>query len=70
MRGFDVIQACNPPDTIWLVAWPFRTSSAASSSFDHHDPFAELFAVKFPERRLIHRLTLLFERRSLRALTW
>jgi glycosyltransferase involved in cell wall biosynthesis len=35
--------------------------------FDHHDPFPELFAVKFPRRRLIHKATLLFERMSIRS---
>ncbi|MGQ0675167.1 MAG: glycosyltransferase family 4 protein [Rhodospirillales bacterium] len=66
-RGFDAIQACNPPDTIWLVAWPFRALFARKFVFDHHDPFAELFAVKFPRQKLVHRLTLLFERASIRS---
>jgi glycosyltransferase involved in cell wall biosynthesis len=64
--GFDAIQACNPPDSIWIVAWPFRALFGRKFVFDHHDPFAELFAVKFPRRALLHRLTLLFERRSIR----
>jgi glycosyltransferase involved in cell wall biosynthesis len=66
-RGFDAIQACNPPDTIWMVAWPFRALFGRKFVFDHHDPFAELFAVKFPRRTLIHKLTLLFERLSIRT---
>lgn len=66
-RGFDAIQACNPPDMIWIVAWPFRVFFRRKFVFDHHDPFAELFAVKFPKRTLIHKLTLLFERLSIRS---
>jgi glycosyltransferase involved in cell wall biosynthesis len=66
-RGFDAIQACNPPDTIWLVALPFRVLFGRKFVFDHHDPFAELFAVKFPRRTLIHKVTLLFERASIRT---
>ncbi len=66
-RGFDVIQACNPPDSIWIVAWPFRVLFGRKFVFDHHDPFAELFQVKFPRRQAIHRLTLLFERMSIRS---
>ncbi|MCC6469361.1 MAG: glycosyltransferase family 4 protein [Alphaproteobacteria bacterium] len=65
-RGFDAIQACNPPDSIWIVAWPFRVLFGRKFVFDHHDPFAELFAFKFPHRTLLHRLTLMFERRSIR----
>lgn len=66
-RGFDVIQACNPPDAIWIVAWPFRALFGRKFVFDHHDPFAELFAVKFPRQPAIHKLTLLFERMSIRS---
>lgn len=66
-RGFDVIQACNPPDMIWLVAWPFRMFFRRKFVFDHHDPFAELFAVKFPRQRFIHQITKWFERRSIRS---
>jgi hypothetical protein len=67
-RGFNVMQACSPPDSIWIVAWPFRVLFGRSFVFDHHDPtFAELFAVKFPRRSAIHRMTLLFERISIRS---
>lgn len=65
-RGFDAIQACNPPDSIWIVALPFRLLFRRRFVFDHHDPFAELFAVKFPGRSLLLGLTRLFERRSIR----
>jgi glycosyltransferase involved in cell wall biosynthesis len=63
-RGFDAIQACNPPDMIWMVALPFR-AFGRKFVFDHHDPFAELFQVKFPKLGLIHKITLLFERMSI-----
>ena len=66
-RGFDVMQACNPPNSIWIVAWPFRVLFGCRFVFDHHDPFAEMFAVKFPRRSAIHRMTLLFERISIRS---
>lgn len=64
-RGFDAIQACNPPDMIWMVALPFRALFGRKFVFDHHDPFAELFQVKFPKLGLVHRITLLFERMSI-----
>ena len=66
-RGFDIIQACNPPDTIWLIALPFRKLLGRKFVFDHHDPFPEMFAAKFPRQRLLHRVTLLFERMSIRS---
>jgi glycosyltransferase involved in cell wall biosynthesis len=42
-RGrIDIVQACNPPDTYWLLAWllrPFGTRFV----FDHHDLCPELY---------------------------
>lgn len=35
-RGFDVIQGCNPPDDIFLVALPFKLFGVRYI-FDHHD---------------------------------
>lgn len=35
-RGFHVIQGCNPPDDIFLVALPFRIFGV-KYIFDHHD---------------------------------
>ena len=35
-RGFDIIHACNPPDTIFLVALPFKLFGK-KFLFDHHD---------------------------------
>ncbi|OLT16600.1 glycosyltransferase WbuB [Serinicoccus sp. CUA-874] len=45
-RGFDVIQACNPPDTFWLLAllWKAR---GVRFVFDHHDLNPELFLSRF-----------------------
>ncbi len=65
-RGFDVIQACNPPDTIFLVAWPFKVLFGCKFVFDHHDPGPELAALKFPRHRRLHRLLLGLERLTLR----
>ena len=45
-RGFDVIQACNPPDTYWLLArlWRLR---GVRFVFDQHDLNPELFLSRF-----------------------
>lgn len=69
-RGFDVIQAGNPPDNIFLVALPFKALFGTRFVYDHLDPCPEMFEVKFPSNRLIHRATLLFERLTLRFADW
>jgi len=61
LRGFDVIQACNPPDLLFLVAAPFKLLGK-KFIFDHHDLFPELFEVKFGAGSFLHRMTLRAER--------
>lgn len=65
--GFDVIQACNPPDTIFAIGWIFRLFCKTKFVFDHHDPFADLFAVKFPGKKFMEFLPRMAERYSLRS---
>jgi len=65
-RGFDVIHACNPPDTIFLIGMMFKPLGKRFV-FDHHDLSPELYAVKFGRRDLVYRLLLTLERWSLRA---
>ncbi len=59
-RGFSVIQACNPPDLIFLVAWPFRLMGKRFV-FDQHDVAPELFIAKFGGKGPIFRLLRLCE---------
>jgi len=59
-RGFSVIQACNPPDLIFLVAWPFRVIGRRFV-FDQHDVSPELFATKFGRKGPIFQLLRLCE---------
>ena len=40
--GFDVIQACNPPDLLCLVVWPFKVFGK-KFIFDQHDLTPELY---------------------------
>jgi len=40
--GFDVIQACNPPDLFFLIAWPFKLAGKRFI-FDQHDLSPELY---------------------------
>jgi len=65
-RGFDVIQLCNPPDILFLTALPFRWLDGCRIIFDHHDPFPELFAVKFPSKLWLSRLVGIAERLTFR----
>lgn len=44
--GFDVIQGCNPPDDIYMVARKFK-KYGVRYVFDHHDICPELFEAKF-----------------------
>ena len=55
-RPFDVIQACNPPDTFWLLARLWRTRRV-QFVFDQHDLNPELFLSRFGQPTdLVHRL--------------
>lgn len=45
-RGFDVIQACNPPDTYWALARLWKLAGVRFL-FDHHDLNPELFLSRF-----------------------
>ncbi|MET4637673.1 glycosyltransferase family 4 protein [Mycetocola sp. 2940] len=67
---FDIIQACNPPDTYWLLALLWR-ASRVRFVFDHHDLNPELFISRFGEPRgllklLEYRFLLWLERRTFR----
>lgn len=60
-RGFTVIQACNPPDLIFLVVLPFKLMGKRFV-FDHHDVCPELFEAKFGRKGIVHRVLLWAER--------
>jgi glycosyltransferase involved in cell wall biosynthesis len=60
-RGFDVIHACNPPDTIFLIGRFFRLFGKRFI-FDHHDINPELYEAKFGRRDLWYRLLCRLER--------
>jgi glycosyltransferase involved in cell wall biosynthesis len=45
-RGFDVIHAHNPPDTLFLVAIPFKLLGK-KFVFDHHDLCPELYRSRY-----------------------
>lgn len=47
-EGFDVIQACNPPDTYWALAAPFK-AFGKRFVFDQHDLCPEVYVSRFPQ---------------------
>jgi glycosyltransferase involved in cell wall biosynthesis len=65
-RGLDVIQACNPPDLIFLVGAFFKLFGK-KFVFDHHDLSPELYEAKFGRRGFFHRLLLSLERWTFRT---
>jgi glycosyltransferase involved in cell wall biosynthesis len=60
-HGFDVIQGCNPPDLIFLLALRYRLAGVRYL-FDHHDVCPELFEAKFGKRGMLYRVMLIWER--------
>jgi glycosyltransferase involved in cell wall biosynthesis len=62
-QPFQALQACNPPDTYWLLArwWKRR---GVRFVFDHHDLNPELFRSRFGDPRSLR------ERCEMWALTW
>ncbi|MGH3487541.1 MAG: glycosyltransferase family 4 protein [Actinopolymorphaceae bacterium] len=60
-EGFDVLQACNPPDTYWLLGllWKLRGKSFV---YDQHDLCPEVYEARFGKRGILHRALLLLER--------
>ncbi len=60
-RGFDVIQGCNPPDNIFLVALPFKIFGI-KYIFDHHDANPELYLSKYGKQGGLYKILLGLEK--------
>jgi glycosyltransferase involved in cell wall biosynthesis len=67
-RGFDVIHACNPPETYWTVGLFWRLFGKRFL-FDHHDLSPELYRVKFgvESESVLHRMLLWLEKATFRT---
>jgi glycosyltransferase involved in cell wall biosynthesis len=57
--AFDVLQACNPPDIFWPIAWWVRRRDGSDFVFDHHDLCPELYDSRFPDGSALPRRGLL-----------
>jgi glycosyltransferase involved in cell wall biosynthesis len=63
-RGFTVIQACNPPDLIFLIAAWFKFFHGTKFIFDQHDLGPEMYESKFKRRDFFWALLRIAERLS------
>ena len=64
-RGFNVIQGCNPPDDIFLVALPFKLFGVRYV-FDHHDVNPELYFSKYEREDFFYRAQIWLEKLTFR----
>ena len=64
-HGFDVIQGCNPPDDIFLVALPFKLVGV-KYIFDHHDVNPELYVSKYGKRGGLYKILVGLEKLTYR----
>jgi glycosyltransferase involved in cell wall biosynthesis len=60
-RGFQVIQGCNPPDNIFLVAAPYKLLGV-KYIFDHHDATPELYLSKYEKEGLFYKFQVFLEK--------
>jgi glycosyltransferase involved in cell wall biosynthesis len=63
---FRILQACNPPDTIFLIGIFFKLFGVRFI-FDHHDLNPELYEAKFERRGLGYKLVCWAERMTFRT---
>ena len=64
-HGFDVIQACNPPDFLFLIAAPYRLLGI-TYLFDLHDLSPELYEARFGRRDVLYNVLVFIEKCALR----
>jgi glycosyltransferase involved in cell wall biosynthesis len=65
-KRFQVIQGCNPPDLIFLVAL-FYKIFGVKYVFDHHDINPELYIAKYNKRGIFYKFLFLAERLTFAA---
>jgi glycosyltransferase involved in cell wall biosynthesis len=66
VRGFQIIQACNPPDNIFLVALPFKLFGV-KYIFDFHDANPELYIAKYNKKGPLYHVLCWFEKMTFRV---
>ncbi len=64
-HGFHVIQGCNPPDTIFVIALPFKLFGV-KYIFDQHDVNPELYLSKYQKADMLYKAQVWLERQTFR----
>lgn len=64
-RGFHVIQGCNPPDDIFIIALLYKIFGV-KYIFDHHDANPELYLSKYESQNLLYRAQVILEKLTYR----
>lgn len=64
-HGFHILQGCNPPDDIFLIALPFKLLGV-KYIFDHHDANPELYLSKYGKRGFFYKLQAQLEKLTFR----
>jgi len=64
-HGFHVIQGCNPPDDIFLIALPFKLLGV-EYIFDHHDANPELYFSKYGKTGAFYKAQVWLEKLTFR----
>lgn len=66
-EGFDIVHACNPPDTYFALAALYKLLGK-KFVFDHHDLSPEMYQAKFTGRRgLLYRALLWLEKMTFKT---
>jgi glycosyltransferase involved in cell wall biosynthesis len=65
-QRIDVIQACNPPDLLFLIALIHRVLFGTRFLFDHHDLSPELYLSRFGRKDILFSILGLLERQTFR----
>jgi glycosyltransferase involved in cell wall biosynthesis len=59
-QGIDIVHACNPPETFWLIG-TFYKLFGKKFIFDHHDLSPEMYESRFGKRGFAYRMLVLLE---------
>ena len=65
-QRIDVIQACNPPDLMFIIALFHRLLFGTRFLFDHHDLSPELYFSRFGRKDVLYRVLGLLEKLTFR----
>jgi glycosyltransferase involved in cell wall biosynthesis len=65
-RGFDVIHACNPPETFWLIGVIYKLLGV-KFIFDHHDLSPEMYLSRFGRKGLAYKTLIFLERMTFKT---